>query len=127
MESNMLSKEQAIEFTHDQWASFLPEGQATVGHFFFDLINHADGADIGVSWLFVNFANRSSFIFELFLESESRGKGLGEAALMALEGFAKDQGAKTLGLNVFATNKRAKSLYEAVGFRDVSTDMIKAI
>ena len=81
MESNMLSKEQAIKFTHDQWASFLPEGQSTVGHFFFDLINHADEANIGVSWLFVNFENRSSFIFELFLEPESRGKGLGKAVL----------------------------------------------
>lgn len=127
MESNMLSKEKAIEFTHEQWASLLPEGQSTEGHYFFELINHAGGSNIGVSWLFVSPTNRSSFIFELFLEPASRGLGLGKAVLLALEDFAKASGAKTLGLNVFATNSRAKSLYEAFGFRDVSTDMIKTI
>ena len=37
MESNLLSKEEAIEFTQKQWSSFLPQGQSTEGHFFFSL------------------------------------------------------------------------------------------
>jgi GNAT superfamily N-acetyltransferase len=127
MESNLLSEEEAIEFTQNQWSSFLPDGRTTEGHFFFDLINSSDNSSTGVSWLFINKGNRSSFIFELFLAPELRGMGLGKSALRVLEDFAKSQGARTLGLNVFASNDRAKSLYTGFGFRDVSTDMIKSI
>ncbi len=127
MESNLLSEDEAIQFTQTQWASFLPQGQSTEGHFFFDLIDESNGVRVGASWLFVDQTMRSSFIFELYLEPDSRGKGLGKSALRALEDFAKTNGAKTLGLNVFATNERAKSLYDSFGFRDVSTDMIKSI
>lgn len=127
MQSNLLSEQKAKEFTQDQWATFLPEGQTTEGHFFFKLITASDNMQIGESWLFINYSNQSAYIFELFLEANLRGKGLGKSSLYALEQFAKSEGANTLGLNVFATNDIAKSLYTSFGFRDVSTDMIKAI
>ena len=127
MTSNLLGKDEAIEFTENQWASFLPEGKSTEGHYFFDMISASDNTKIGVSWLFINRNDRTSFIYELFLVRESRGKGLGRFALRALEACARSKGARTLGLNVFADNDRAKSLYTSFGFRDVSTDMIKSI
>lgn len=125
MEGNHLSETEAIEFTESQWASILPAGRLSNGHHFFDLIEPSSGERVGSTWVFVDQTNRSSFIYELFLESSSRGKGLGRMALHTIEDFAKSEGSSSLGLNVFASNDRAESLYRSFGFLEVSTDMIK--
>ncbi len=126
MRSNLLSEDEALAFTQKQWGSFIPQGQTSPGHHFFNLTPSGQ-APIGTSWLFVDTAAQTAFIFELYLNPDARGQGIGRLALNALERFAREAGARTLGLNVFATNQRAKALYSSYGFRDVSTDMIKEV
>lgn len=123
--SNLLSTQEAEQFTDQQWASILPDGRNTEGHHFFKLVD--SGRRIGASWVFIDAATDAAFIYELFLEEDERGKGFGRKALDALQQFSKSQGAKTLALNVFANNLRARKLYDSFGFAPVSTDMIKPI
>lgn len=127
MQGNLLSESEAIEFTQSQWRSILPSGRSSLGHFFFNLLNPDSETQVGAAWLFIDQQSHSSFIYELFLEPEFRGKGLGRASLQALEDYAKSNQSRTLGLNVFAWNQPAKSLYSSFGFTEVSTDMIKQL
>jgi len=127
MAGNLLDAEQARQYTERQWQSLLPEGQVTRGHSFLELIATGTDEAVGCAWLFVDVELSCAFIYELFLDEQQRGRGLGRASLDALERLALDQGAATLGLNVFADNTRARALYETTGFSAVSTDMIKRL
>ena len=124
---NLLNAQQAHQYTDRQWQALLPEGQATHGHHFLNLIVEETDEAAGSAWLFFDSELSSAFIYELFLEEERRGRGLGRASLEALERVALDKGATTLGLNVFASNAHARALYESYGFSAVSTDMIKQL
>lgn len=127
IQSNLFSEQEAIDFTQQQWASILPSGISTPGHFFLHAFTSNTEPAVGSAWLYVDETHLSSFIYELFLEPVARGKGLGRATLQALQDLALANQARTLGLNVFATNETAKSLYRSFGFSEVSTDMIKPI
>ena len=45
----------------------------------------------------------------------------------AVEGAARERGARAVALNVFGHNPRAKALYEAVGYATVTTQMRKPL
>lgn len=125
--SNLLSEAEAIEFTEKQWINILPNGTATADHHFLHIHNESGDTPIGSTWIQIDITNQSAFIFEVIVQSPFRGQGFGRAALEAIQSFAKEQGCNKLGLNVFASNTIAKTLYRSLGFEDVSTDMIKSI
>lgn len=52
----------------------------------------------------------------LALDKSAEGRGIGQALLDAIEEVARDGGALSLSLHVFANNKRARALYERSGF-----------
>jgi ribosomal protein S18 acetylase RimI-like enzyme len=126
MDSNMMNRDAATSFTSRQWESILADGKTTQDHYFSHFRNK-DKSNVGWSWIYVDKALQNAFVFEFYLDSQFRGQGLAKPALAALEVFARAKGATTLGLNVFARNSVAKSLYLSYGFREVSTDMIKPI
>ena len=43
------------------------------------------------------------------------------------EDYARSQGARTLGLNVFGFNHGARGLYESLGYEVVATKMKKSL
>lgn len=126
-QSNLLSEAEAIAFTERQWTNILPDGTATAGHHFLHIQNESGNTPIGSTWIQIDLTNHAAFIFEIIVQSSSRGQGFGRAALKAIQSFAKEQGCNKLGLNVFASNTIAKNLYRSLGFEEVSTDMIKSI
>ena len=122
MQANLFTAEEADAFTDSQWMQFLPEGQATPGHFFFELTTRHQAR--GEAWLYIDDETGMAFLYELFLHEDARGQGLGREALTALAVFAETRAARTFCLNVFAHNERAKALYRSFGFREVSSDMV---
>jgi GNAT superfamily N-acetyltransferase len=55
------------------------------------------------------------FILSLLLKDEYTGKGYGKKLFQYIEGEAKRKGCKTIELNVWEYNKRAKKFYEKRG------------
>lgn len=55
-------------------------------------------------------------IYGLAVAPDARGLGIGSTLLDAAEAEARRRGARKLCLNVFATNERARRLYERHGF-----------
>ena len=47
----------------------------------------------------------------------AEGRGAGAALMRAAEAWARDNGYRTLTLNVFEGNRRARELYERLGYR----------
>jgi ribosomal protein S18 acetylase RimI-like enzyme len=86
--------------------------------------DQASGEHVGALWVkFEEDGSRSGFIYDLFIEEEHRGKGLGKATIRALEKLAYEREVKVLYLHVFAHNPVAIHLYERSGFVVKSMNM----
>ena len=68
-----------------------------------------------------------AWIYDIEVEPEHRGKGFGRALLVAAEEETARHGISKIGLNVFGSNKTARSLYESAGYQVASTQMSKEL
>lgn len=57
------------------------------------------------------------FIYDVWVAAEHRGKGVGSFLVKWAAEWARRQGYKKVKLEVAETNERARSIYEALGFR----------
>ena len=73
--------------------------------------------------------NRANYLFiwDIWVEPERRGEGLGTAALQALEELARSQGVQKVGLHVFGWNVGARRLYARMGFVETDVSMEKRL
>ena len=67
------------------------------------------------------------FLYDLVVDDACRGRGLGRAAMTALETFAASLGASAIALDVFGHNLAARALYESLGYEVQQLGMAKAI
>ena len=89
----------------------------------FDVFDHGvgylwvgtDSSDDGHSWR----------VWDIVIDEEHRGTGLGRATMKLAEDYARSQGAHTLGLSVFGFNHGSQGLYESIGYETVTTKMKK--
>lgn len=97
------------------YQQLLPEGLATTGHHLFRL--HCAGP-VGYLWVHLRLddATPSLYIYDIEIEAGHRDRGLGRAALEALEVWCREQGVERMELSVVASNARAVHLYESLGF-----------
>ena len=112
-----MSLEEAAEFATKQIAGLLPDGQATAGQHLLKLVDAA-GEVVGDLW----FAEQLDedpprvFLYDIRIFQSQRGRGLGTAAMAALEDEARRLGASEILLSVFAHNTGAIRLYERLGY-----------
>lgn len=117
-----LRERAAIEF-----AQFLPDGQATAGHWLLTILD-ADGVAVGSVWLGPDRRDPDAvFVFDIDIVALARHRGLGRAAMLAVEDFAVQQGRNAIGLNVFGVSTEARSLYDSLGYTVVATSMLKRL
>jgi GNAT superfamily N-acetyltransferase len=107
----------------DATRSQLFDGDALAdGQYIFDVLRGEE--KVGSLWLGVRSAT-DWWIYDIVIDPEFRGTGLGRPTLGAAEEFVKSHGGTRLGLNVFGPNAVARHLYDAVGYEVVSTQMLK--
>jgi ribosomal protein S18 acetylase RimI-like enzyme len=114
----------ALAGMHDSFPNDLPQG----GHAVFDVLDDG-GQAVGYLWIGPDLTDdpTSWWIWDVLIEPEHRGRGLGRAAMQLGEEYAVGQGATSLGLNVFASNAAARGLYESLGYQAVSSRMRKSV
>jgi ribosomal protein S18 acetylase RimI-like enzyme len=117
VDAGVLTPEEARVRAVEQTESLLPEGLATAGHEFVSLTDHGD--PVGVIWLRHGLEPGRSFVFDVEVNEEQRGKGYGKALMIAGEAASLAAGSSYLGLHVFGHNTVARSLYEKLGYQVV--------
>jgi len=119
------SEDEALEKSRQQTESLLPQGLQTKNHYLFTLYD-GDTA-VGVIWLRAELDRpvKSGYIFDVEIEEEFRGKGYGKQAMLLIEEKAHELGIKRIGLHVFSYNDVARNLYERIGYKVSSMNMIK--
>lgn len=115
-DAEIRSKEDHLRLLHN--------GLDTPFNYLFVIKDKASGGQVGALWVkFEEDGSRSGFIYDLFIEEEHRGKGLGKATIRALEKLAKERAVRVLYLHVFAHNPVAIGLYQESGFVVKSMNM----
>ena len=78
-----------------------------------------------LTWGFsLEFRGRYVLLDELYLKPEFRGKGWGRSGIEFAAGWARDQGAASLRLEVTHPNRHAKEVYLRRGFGDDRRDLM---
>lgn len=118
-------------------AELLPQGLATAGMLLLQGVvdDYASsgapaGTVIGRVWIGLRHPRGTAdcaFLYDLEVEAEHRGRGLGRALLAAAEHAVRAAGVGALELNVFATNTRALGLYACTGYAVVTQQMRKQL
>ncbi len=65
------------------------------------------------------------YVYDIMIDEEFRGKGLGRSTMRAAEDYVKSQGGTLLELNVFGPNAVARGLYESLGYKTMTIGMRK--
>lgn len=82
------------------------------------ILTHDGGASVG--HLIIDESGPETRLVDLAVTAEHRGRGLGAAAVSHVLARAADRGAATT-LSVWSANEPARTLYERLGFRYLST------
>ena len=87
-----------------------------------------DGQRIGELWVgpFSSDPERW-WVWDIRVDERFRGRGLGRQAMVLAEELARANGAVSIGLNVFAHNTKARSLYASLGYLENSIQMRKKV
>ncbi|HUJ67148.1 MAG TPA: GNAT family N-acetyltransferase [Acidimicrobiales bacterium] len=70
---------------------------------------------------------RRWWVWNVAIDEERRGLGLGRKAMVLAEELAAANGATSIGLNVFAHNGIARRLYQSLGYEETSIQMRKSL
>jgi ribosomal protein S18 acetylase RimI-like enzyme len=109
-----------------QIETILPEGRTTKGHHFLRVLEN----DRPVGWLWIGphpDKQGAAWVYDIEIEEEARGRGIGRRAMLAAEKLTAAEGATELGLNVFGPNLRAIALYQSLGYATVAMQLNKRL
>lgn len=119
--------DEALEKSGASFKASLPEGLNTKGNHFYSIFHK--NQKVGMIWFAEDNSSQkaTAFIYDFVISETQRRKGFGSAALKAVEQEVKKLGIKTIDLHVFAHNKAARQLYEAVGYKVTNITMTKQL
>ncbi|RZS62166.1 acetyltransferase (GNAT) family protein [Xylanimonas ulmi] len=106
---------EALDHSRKDYEDLLPQGRASAGHVLLDVVESQAGARVGALWLEVRPPS-AAFAYDVYLQPDWRGRGLGRAAVGAAARWCRGEGVRVLGLSVFGRNAAARALYDSLGF-----------
>jgi ribosomal protein S18 acetylase RimI-like enzyme len=109
-------------------ADAFPDGVPAPGQWLY-AVEDGEGTRVGLLWLGEpNDGEADSlWVYDIEIEPEHRGRGLGRDTMLLAEEEARRLGRQRIKLNVFARNAVARALYLSLGFEEMSVQMSKAI
>ena len=83
------------------------------------------GEVVGLGWLELRrkASGVSAWVYDVHLDADRRGQGLGRQLMEALHERARELGATTIALNVFGHNTAAIRLYDSLGYAVTAQQM----
>ena len=121
--SRDLDPDAAVAASAGEFAQLLPDGLASPDMHLFTAVVGDEPVGIGWFELRQRASGVSAWIFDIRLDEERRGQGLGRRLLDALHDAARGLGATSMTLNVFGDNATAIRLYESSGYTVTAQQM----
>lgn len=105
-------------------AAMMPEGRPGPEQHVMEV--RAEDRPVGAVWLAEREAGEW-FLYEISIEREMRGRGLGRSAMLAVEAFVREHGGTRIGLSVFGSNEIAQALYRSLDYSVIAMAMTKEL
>lgn len=120
---------EALARSRKEHRQLLPDGIRSRYHHFHIIKDAESDQTVGVLWFKTDLdsSRGSAFIFALEIHEAFRHQGYARQALIELENVARGMGLHQLGLHVFAHNDAAQALYENLGYKLASLNMLKEL
>jgi ribosomal protein S18 acetylase RimI-like enzyme len=117
----------AQEKADADYARILPDGLATAGAEV--LVVEHDGVRAGAVFFAEReqFGRRAAWLYEITIDAELRGRGIGRRAMELLEEEVRARGLRRIELNVFGGNEVARGLYRSLGYAERAVAMDKEL
>jgi ribosomal protein S18 acetylase RimI-like enzyme len=118
------TREQAEQSKRASLDTWFPDGRPLAEHRVWDVVD-ADDTAVGFLWI-GPFAVGSAdwWVFDVAIDDAHRRRGHARRALELGQAFAREHGARSIGLNVFGYNEGAQYLYRSLGY-DVTAMQMK--
>ncbi len=123
VEHARLSPEDAAAKVARDIPAILPHGLATEGAHVWAV--EADGRAVGT--VFLGVRDGAAWLYDITIDEAERGRGLGRAAMLALEAEVRALGHDRVALNVWGGNDVARGLYRSLGYAEDSVHMSKRL
>ena len=123
--SRDLDPEAALAQSAGEFAQLLPDGLASTDMHLWTAVLEDEAVGMGWIELRQRASGVSAWIYDISLDADHRGRGLGRRLLDALHAAARDLGATSMALNVFGDNTAAIRLYETSGYTVTAQQMRK--
>lgn len=107
------SRPVALEAARKSFATLLPDRDDSAGQHLFTARHQ--GRSCGILWVASRWPDQA-WVFDVRVDPELRGRGLGASVMVGAARHARDAGHGWLGLNVFAFNGHARTLYGRLGY-----------
>ncbi|MGX2998255.1 GNAT family N-acetyltransferase [Streptomyces sp. JNUCC 64] len=107
------------------WARLLPQGLDSPGTVL-SFLEH-EGTPVGTIWTALVGPDRQPYVYDIVVAEEHRGHGHGRSLMLHAEAASLAAGARELGLNVFAGNAPALSLYTSLGYEPTVHHLYKPL
>jgi len=118
------SAEEAEAKTVVRREAVVPGGALPKDHYALAVVS--EGRAVGRTWL-AERAHGDWYCYELDIDAEHRGKGLGAAAVAEIERYVRARGAMRIECSVFGFNTAMSAMLAAGGFEVVSVTMAKRL
>ncbi len=125
MKAEGFEKEEAYELAQSTYKNLLSEGFNTKDHYLY--VVKFNQKKVGLFW-FAKKSNQNkeyAFIYDIMLDSEFRGQGLGKKLMNLIEEEIKKKNLSSVSLHVFEHNKVAVNLYKKSGYHTTNRIMVK--
>ena len=126
VKSGRWTEDEALTRSQADFEALLPDGADTAGHYLWSVVDTA-GEEAGILWVATDRRPGYAFIYDIEMNPDRRGQGLGTATLLALDDWCRANGIGTIGLHVFGHNKGAWELYKRMGYVETSVQMEKRL
>ena len=125
--ANGFTEEEATKIANDDFNRILPDGFNSKNNFLLALV--FDNSCVGHLWYCIRGIEKikRAFICDIFINENSRGKGLGRKAMTLLESEVKSQNISKIELHAFGHNEIAINLYKSLGYIITDVNMEKKI
>lgn len=126
------SPEEAAAHAQRSSDESFPDGAPLPNHHVFDVVSDGITGKAGVvGYLWIGPMSDGAldtwWIWDIQINEEHRGKGLGRATMTLAEDAVTGFGGSSIGLNVFRYNTPAIHLYESLGYETRSQRMFKPL
>ena len=124
-ENGGFTREEAAAKSKADHESLLPQGLETPDLYLL-AVEDDGGHSVGVvCWAFQTSraGARRAYLYAIAIDESERGRGLGRAAMLALEDGVRSHGLERIELNVFGGNEVARGLYRSLGYVELAVSM----